>query len=311
MRPNANRMLLVTLVAMGATCAACATCAIAGPAVVTPPKHDLPEIQAAGKLRHLGIPYANFVTGAGDGLDVDLVRLFCRELGVEYVYVETDWDRTISDVTGLAFTREGGQVTITGTAELRGDMIAHGMTVLPWREKLVDFAEPMFPTQTWLIAPATAHVAPIAPSGKLAVDIERTYGLIKGVTVLAKPNTCLDPKLYDLAGRGAQVVNYEGSLNHMAPNLLSGMAELTILDVPDALVALRRWQGKIKILGPLSEPQHMSAAFPKNSPQLAAAFAVFLDRCRSDGTYDNLVRKYYPGVWTYFPDFFTGGGGAQ
>ncbi len=71
-------------------------------AQVAAPKHDLPEIKAAGQLRHLGIPYANFVTGAGDGLDVDLVKMFCRELGVEYVYVETDWGRTISDVTGLA-----------------------------------------------------------------------------------------------------------------------------------------------------------------------------------------------------------------
>ena len=79
------------------------------------PKHDLPEIRAAGQLRHLGIPYANFVTGAGDGLDVDLVKMFCRELGVEYVYVETDWGRTISDVTGLAFTRAGSEVTVTGS----------------------------------------------------------------------------------------------------------------------------------------------------------------------------------------------------
>jgi ABC-type amino acid transport substrate-binding protein len=279
--------------------------------VQAPPKHDLPEIQAAGKLRHLGIPYANFVTGAGDGLDVDLVRMFCREIGVAYEYVETDWNRTYSDVTGLTFTRAGNEVTITGTTAVRGDMIAHGMTVLPWRQKLVNFAEPMFPTQIWLIAPATSHTAPITPTGTLAGDIALTFKLVGGVTVLAKPNTCLDPKLYDLAGHGAQVVNYEGSLNHMAPNLLGGMAELTILDVPDALVALRRWQGKVKILGPLSEPQVMAAAFPKDSPKLEAAFAAFLARCRADGTYENLVRKYYPGVWAYFPDFFQKGATAQ
>jgi ABC-type amino acid transport substrate-binding protein len=55
----------------------------------------------------------------------------------------------------------------------------------------------------------------------------------------------------------------------------------------------------------------MAAAFPKNSPQLEAAFADFMVRCRADGTYENLVRKYYPGVWTYFPDFFPKGGHAQ
>ncbi len=308
-------MTLLLALVLGATAVFAqtptATATTGEPVVQAPPRHDLPEIKAAGKLRHLGLPYANFITGAGDGLDVDLVKMFCREIGVEYEYVETDWDHTYTDLTGLTFKRAGGEVTITGTAPVRGDMIAHGMTVLPWRQKLVNFAEPMFPTQIWLIAPASARTAPITPTGSLAGDIAVTYKLIKGVSVLAKPNTCLDPKLYDLSGHGAMVVNYEGSLNHMAPNLLGGMAELTILDVPDALVALRRWQGKIKILGPLSEPQHMAAAFPKDSPELEAAFAAFLARCRADGTYENLVRKYYPGVWTYFPDFFRKGATAQ
>ena len=310
MRPMMILLLAIVLIAAPAT-AQTADQAPIQPTVKAPPRHDLPEIKAAGKLRHLGLPYANFVTGAGDGLDVDLVRMFCREIGVTYEYVETDWNRTYSDLTGLTFTRAGNEVTITGATEVRGDMIAHGMTVLPWRQKLVNFAEPMFPTQIWLIAPATSHTVPITPTGTLAGDIALTFKLINGVSVLAKPNTCLDPKLYDLSGHGAKVVNYEGSLNHMAPNLLGGMAELTILDVPDALVALRRWQGKVKILGPLSEPQYMAAAFPKDSPKLEAAFAAFLARCRADGTYENLVRKYYPGVWTYFPDFFQKGASAQ
>ena len=275
------------------------------PAQVVQSVHDLPEILAAGELRHLGIPYANFVTGRDDGLDVDFVRLFCSDLGVEYVYVETDWANTYSDLTGLTFTRDGNDVSITGTADVRGDIIAHGMTVLPWRQELVEFAAPMFPTQIWLIAPGNSPVKPIVPSSDLPTDIAQTFLLVRDASVLAKPNTCLDPRLYDLAGHGAEVVNYDGSLNHMAPNLLGGMAQLTILDVPDALVALRRWQGKIKIIGPLSEPQHMAAAFPKNSPQLQAAFAAFLARAQADGTYQALVRKYYPGVWDYYPDFFA------
>lgn len=45
---------------------------------------DLREIREAGVLRHLGIPYANFVTGSGDGLDVELIQLFARHLGVAY-----------------------------------------------------------------------------------------------------------------------------------------------------------------------------------------------------------------------------------
>ena len=44
---------------------------------------DLAEIKARGELRHLGIHYANFVTGTGDGFDVELVQGFARHLGVK------------------------------------------------------------------------------------------------------------------------------------------------------------------------------------------------------------------------------------
>lgn len=39
---------------------------------------DLKEIKAKGELCHLGIRYANFVTGAGDGFDVEIVQGFAR-----------------------------------------------------------------------------------------------------------------------------------------------------------------------------------------------------------------------------------------
>jgi ABC-type amino acid transport substrate-binding protein len=61
---------------------------------------DLQEIKEKGVIRHLGIPYANFVTGSGDGLDVELVKLFAQDLGVRYEYVEASWESVIGDLTG-------------------------------------------------------------------------------------------------------------------------------------------------------------------------------------------------------------------
>ena len=43
---------------------------------------DLSQIKAAGVLRHLGVPYANFVTGSGDDLDVELMQLFAKRTGL-------------------------------------------------------------------------------------------------------------------------------------------------------------------------------------------------------------------------------------
>ena len=56
---------------------------------------DLKEIQARGEIRHLGIRYANFVTGDGDGFDVDLVKGFAKHIGVKYQLVYTDFYNVI------------------------------------------------------------------------------------------------------------------------------------------------------------------------------------------------------------------------
>jgi hypothetical protein len=38
---------------------------------------DLPDVRAAGVLRHPGVPYANFVSGSGDGIYRTLVQSYC------------------------------------------------------------------------------------------------------------------------------------------------------------------------------------------------------------------------------------------
>jgi ABC-type amino acid transport substrate-binding protein len=91
----------------------------------------------------------------------------------------------------------------------------------------------------------------------------------------------------------------------MVPALLRGDAEFTLLDVPDAVIDLQRWAGRIKVIGPISENQELAAAFPRESPELRAAFDAYLRQLRADGSYDKLVNKYYPGIRRYFPDFFA------
>jgi len=265
---------------------------------------DLADVLASGELRHLGIRYANFVAGPDHGLDVEVVRLFAAELGVAYVLVETDWERIIPELLGREVIREGAGARTGAPVPRRGDLIATGMTRLPWRAQVVAFSRPMFPTQIWLVAPAASALRPITPSADLATDIAATCRHLDGLRVLAKPNTCLDPALYDLAGRGANVVAFDDALKFMAPAVLAGRAEATILDVPDALVALAHLPGRIKVLGPVSPPQEMAAAFDPAAVELRATFDRFLARIYADGTYGELVARYYPAVFAHFPGFF-------
>ncbi len=64
---------------------------------------DIAEIRKRGVLRHIGVTYAHFVreTPDGiDGLDVELMQLFAKHLGVRYELVKTTWSKAFGDLTG-------------------------------------------------------------------------------------------------------------------------------------------------------------------------------------------------------------------
>ncbi len=168
----------------------------------------------------------------------------------------------------------------------------------------MEFSIPTFPSQIWLVARADSKAKPIRPSANVDEDIARSKALMTNRKVFALKKTCLDPDLYNLSATGAQVVCFAGKLNELAPAVIKGEAEMTILDVPDALVALQKWPGKIKVIGPVSRRQEMGVAFPKTSPQLREAFNRFFRQSRKDGSYDRIVKKYYPTAFASFPDFF-------
>ena len=189
---------------------------------------------------------------------------------------------------------------------MKGDIIANGMTILPKREKLVAFGTPTFPTQVWLIARYDSSLSPIVPSGDTEQDIASVRALLRDRDVLGIVNTCTDPELYRLQETGVRTRCFPGGLNELAPAIINGEAELTLLDVPDSVVALAKWPGKLKVIGPISEVQAMSCAFPKQSQKLRASFDMFFEQIKRDGSYLQLVRKYYPTIPEHFPEFFRG-----
>jgi len=268
---------------------------------------DLPEIKAEGVLRHIAIPYANFSTGMGDGLDVEMIQGFARELGVSYELIKSDWQQVFGDLTGRQVRREGKNAQLLEVVPIRGDLVANGMTILNWRAQVVDFSEPTFPSGVWLVARANSTLIPIAPSGNIKEDINKVKEQLRGRSVLALANTCLDPGLYQMDATGAEIrlQSRERKLNELVPAILNNDGESTLLDVPDALIALERWPGKIKVIGPISDTQQMAVAFRKDSPKLRAAFNAYLRRIRNDGSYNRLVSRYYPAVFRYSAEFFN------
>jgi ABC-type amino acid transport substrate-binding protein len=299
--------LFHTLARLGKAAALLA--ALVAPLAATAPARaaDLADIRARGELRHLGIRYANFVTGAGDGFDVELVQGFARHIGVAYRLVPTDFYNVMRDLLGKDVVRQGEQVSLQGSFPVKGDLIATGFTVLPWREKVLLYSAPTFPSQVLLVARADAQQQPIAGSDDLERDIAQTKALIGRRSLLVMERTCLDPANYGLKGKGIDLRAYtrNTNLNEMVPALLKGDADYTLLDVPDAILDLQKWAGQIKVIGPVSGQQDLAAAFPRDAPELRKAFDEYLLRIKADGRYDKLVDKYYPGIRRYFPEFFA------
>ncbi|MDZ7762379.1 MAG: transporter substrate-binding domain-containing protein [Desulfovermiculus sp.] len=265
---------------------------------------DLKQVVQRGVLRHLGVVYANFVTGSGDGFSVDLMQQFAKYLGVEYEYVPTAWSDVIPDLIGKDITVVGDEVQVIGSRQIEGDVIANGLTILSWRDKVINYSEPIFPTQVWMVAKADAAIEPIVPSGEDAKDIALVKNRIDGLTILGIDGTCLDTSLYSLKAHGASTRSFEGSMNELVPAIMNNVADATVLDVPDALIALQKWGGEIKVIGPVSHQQNMGCGFRQSSPQLLQEFNDFLRQIKEDGTYLEIVNKYYPNVFDYYPDFF-------
>jgi ABC-type amino acid transport substrate-binding protein len=268
---------------------------------------DLAEIKKRGEIRHIGIRYANFVTGAGDGLDVELMEGFAKRIGVSYKLVYSDFYSVIRDLLGKDVLRKNGEVTLTGDYPIKGDVISTGFTVLPWREAVLLYSDPTLPSQVLLVAPAESNLQPIEGSADLAADIAKTRKAIGSRSVLVMERTCLDPANYGLVNVGIDLKAYNKSanLNEMVPAMLNEEAELTLLDVPDAILDLRKWAGRIKVLGPISGRQMLATAFPKDAPALRDEFNAYLNDIKASGVYDRLVDKYYPGIRRFFPEFFA------
>ena len=270
---------------------------------------QLDKVMKSGTLRHLGIPYGHFVTPSHQGFDVELMQAFAHYLGVEYQFVESTWTEIVTDLTGKIVKVHGDTITVIGRKKRKGDIISTGFTVLPWRQKLVLFSQTTFPSGIWLIARNDSVLTPIKPTGDINKDITMVKDELHGISVLGLKGTCLAPSLYGIDKTGARIKFFpsDQNLDRMIPSIIAEEAESALIDVPLALIALTTWPGKIKVIGPVSPPQKMACACAKDSPKLKHAFDAFFEDFKKSGRYLKLLEKYYPSIFTYYPQLLSEG----
>ena len=143
-------------------------------------------------LRHIGVPYANFVSYIDQGemqtltgLDVDIIKGFAQSLGVRYQYVPAQWNNVVGKLTGQQVEYKDAQLVVGEKMPVEGDLIANGVTILDWRAQIVDFSDDYFPSAVWLVARTDSTLTPITPTGSVERDITKVKALINGREVLA------------------------------------------------------------------------------------------------------------------------------
>ena len=261
----------------------------------------LEEIRSRGTLRHLAVPYAKFSNMKEDGLDCALMKRFAEYLGVTYQFIPTDFSKGFLDVTGVDIKDESKP---RDTSKIIGDVFACGLSVLPERDKHVDFSLPTFISEVWLVAKSNSELTPITPSGNEDVDIALTVSKLKGKTVHGVSKTSLDYRNFPyLQEAGATPVNiqYTSTTSTFLYALQRNI--LFLSESPNVMVGLRQWPYRFKVIGPISRSMRMAAAFAPESVELREEFNKFFIEQWESGEYRKLVEHYYPGASTFLSSF--------
>jgi hypothetical protein len=87
---------------------------------------------------------------------------------------------------------------------------------------------------------------------------------------------------------------------HVHSQKITGVAENLELNYIET--ALRRFPGKIKILGAINGKGNTGFCISKESSQLLASFNEFLSELKARGKSSELIQTNYPGVEKYFPE---------
>ncbi|MDJ0947033.1 MAG: transporter substrate-binding domain-containing protein [Kiloniellales bacterium] len=199
------------------------------------------------------------------GFDIDLAREMARELGVDFVPVNTRWTSIIPSLT-------------LG----RCDIIISGMSVTEWRRRKVDFSEPYMQVgQTVLLnaelaAQVTAYVDLNDPRYKVA----------------SKPGTTGEDAVRRLLPQ-ADYRPFESELE-AAEAVAEGKVDALVYDRPfnATFLAMRGGEGLVFLDEPFTE-EAIAFAIRKEDPDFLAWLNGFLEKVRADGRYERLRRKWF------------------
>ena len=203
--------------------------------------------------------------GSFSGFDVDLIDEVAKDLKLKVKIKNVGWNGIIGELN-------------TGKA----DLIISGMSITPERQKAVAFSDPYFDVgQVVVIRKDEARIKSFMDLDSAELTIATQEGTTGEAAVRKK-----FPK--------AKLLRFPKA-DQACLAVVQEKADAIVFDHP-FLQSYVEKQGKETLKGlwaPFTE-EPIGAAFRLTSPKLVAAFNATLKRLRADGTYDALVKKYFP-----------------
>lgn len=159
------------------------------------------------------------------------------------------------------------------------DLYVDTITVLPWREKLLDFI-PVFPTR--LVA--------VTRKGEELSDRAALAG--KRISII--PGTASEDALLALEGEIGTTLDIirVQEVQDEARMVAEGRSDVTVQDANVAILHLKEWKN-LSISLNLSEKQSLAWAASPQDPVLASLVRKYLKHAEDRGILDRLWRDYY------------------
>lgn len=218
------------------------------------------------------------VSGAWLGFDVDMMKAYAKNIGVNLVMLDTKWDGIIPSL-------------VSGKC----DAIASSMAITKERENAVAFSNPYYENK-FLIAVKNTQK-----------NLKRFENLSSfnntNVTIAVKTGSSPDlfvqnSKMFEKA----HILKYDADADTVGA-VLNAKADAFIYDTPYVKLASLHYPGKLYIIPEGFNGDHFAVAFRKQDGDLRESFNKFLEQWKQQGQYASTMKYYFDGTtWTAMLD---------
>lgn len=199
-------------------------------------------------------------SGQGVGWDYDTVNEICKRINCVPEFKQAAWDGIFPAMAANEY-----------------DVLADGVTFTAERDETVDFSTPYVTVGQVLLTRA----GETRDLEAFKADAEALVGTQIGTTnAIVAEETFPDKTIQSFEDFGAAVLA-----------LISGDIDAVVIDNVTASGYMGENEGKLKIAGQITSDEQLAFVFPPGS-DLVAPFNAALEAMKTDGTLDNLNKKW-------------------